>query len=75
MQLAIQHPGFGAQQQAVHRAYAKRALIKIPSVEDYEEPAAAKVESAACQPTHGRCRCLTATSQTALSGAGFLASR
>jgi len=26
----------------VHRAYAKRALMKIPSLEDYEERAAAK---------------------------------
>jgi integrase len=32
---------------AVHRAYAKRALMKIPSLEDYERRAAAKVESAA----------------------------
>jgi hypothetical protein len=32
---------------AVHRAYAKRALMKIPSLEDYEQQAAAKIESAA----------------------------
>ena len=32
---------------AVHRAYAKRALMKIPSLEDYEQRAAAKVEPAA----------------------------
>jgi hypothetical protein len=31
----------------VHRAYAKRALMKIPSLEDYEQRAAAKVEPAA----------------------------
>jgi hypothetical protein len=31
----------------VHRAYAKRALMKIPSLEDYEQLAAAKIESAA----------------------------
>ena len=30
---------------AVHRAYAKRALVKIPSLEEYEQKAAAKVEA------------------------------
>jgi integrase len=37
----------GHNSKAVHRAYAKRALMKIPSLEDYERRAAAKVESAA----------------------------
>jgi hypothetical protein len=32
---------------AVHRAYAKRALMKIPSLEDYEQRAAVKVEPGA----------------------------
>jgi hypothetical protein len=30
-------------------AYAKRALMKIPSLEDYEQRAVTKVESAACK--------------------------
>ena len=37
----------GHNSKAVHRAYAKRALMKIPSLEDYEQQAAAKVEAAA----------------------------
>ena len=37
----------GHNSKAVHRAYAKRALVKIPSLEDYEKEAAAKVESTA----------------------------
>jgi len=28
----------------VHRAYAKRALMKIPSLEEYEQRAAAETE-------------------------------
>ena len=32
---------------AVHRAYAKRALMKIPSLEDYEQRAAVHVDPAA----------------------------
>jgi hypothetical protein len=32
---------------AVHRAYAKRALMKLPSLEDYEQEAAKKLEPAA----------------------------
>src|ERR1039457_3617256 len=32
----------GHNSKAVHRAYAKRALVKIPSLEDYEERAATK---------------------------------
>ena len=36
----------GHNSKAVHRAYAKRALMKIPSLEDYEQRAAVKVESA-----------------------------
>jgi integrase len=36
----------GHNSKAVHRAYAKRALVKIPSLEDYEQQAAAKVEAA-----------------------------
>jgi integrase len=32
---------------AVHRAYAKRALMKIPSLEDYEQRAADKAEASA----------------------------
>lgn len=32
----------GHNSKAVHRAYAKRALMKIPSLEDYEQQAAAK---------------------------------
>jgi len=37
----------GHNSKAVHRAYAKRALMKIPSLEDYEQRAAVKVEQAA----------------------------
>ena len=37
----------GHNSKAVHRAYAKRALMKIPSLEDYERQAATKVESTA----------------------------
>ncbi len=37
----------GHNSKAVHRAYAKRALVKIPSLEDYEKEAAGKVEAAA----------------------------
>jgi integrase len=33
----------GHNSKAVHRAYAKRALMKIPSLEDYEQRAAVKV--------------------------------
>ena len=36
----------GHNSKAVHRAYAKRALVKIPSLEDYEKEAAEKVEAA-----------------------------
>lgn len=36
----------GHNSKAVHRAYAKRALMKIPSLEDYEQRAAAKPELA-----------------------------
>jgi hypothetical protein len=32
---------------AVHRAYAKRALMKIPSLEDYEQRAVTKAEPVA----------------------------
>jgi hypothetical protein len=32
----------GHNSKAVHRAYAKRALMKIPSLEDYEQRAQAK---------------------------------
>jgi hypothetical protein len=36
----------GHNSKAVHRAYAKRALMKIPSLEDYEQPVrTAKPES------------------------------
>ena len=37
----------GHNSKAVHRAYAKRALMKLPSLEDYEQRAAEKVETAA----------------------------
>ena len=37
----------GHNSKAVHRAYAKRALMRLPSLEDYEQRAAAKVETAA----------------------------
>ncbi len=37
----------GHNSKAVHRAYAKRALMKIPSLEDYEQRAAVKVEPVA----------------------------
>ncbi|MEI8291375.1 MAG: hypothetical protein WCH99_18045 [Verrucomicrobiota bacterium] len=37
----------GHNSKAVHRAYAKRALVNIPSLEDYEKEAAAKGEAAA----------------------------
>jgi integrase len=33
-------PALGHNSKAVHRAYAKRALMKIPSLEDYEQRAA-----------------------------------
>src|SRR5208283_1810761 len=36
----------GHNSKAVHRAYAKRALMKIPSLEDYEQRPAAKIERA-----------------------------
>jgi integrase len=36
----------GHNSNAVHRAYAKRALMKIPSLEDYEQRAAMKPERA-----------------------------
>lgn len=35
----------GHNNKAVHRAYAKRALMKIPSLEEYEEKAAPKLET------------------------------
>jgi hypothetical protein len=59
MRLAIQHPrrlfrrqagwqALGHNSKAVHRGYAKRALMKIPSLEDYEQRAAAvKIEPTA----------------------------
>jgi len=34
----------GHNSKAVHRAYAKRALMKIPSLEDYEKRAATEAE-------------------------------
>ncbi len=37
----------GHNSKAVYRAYAKRALMKIPSLEDYEQRAAVKVAPAA----------------------------
>ena len=37
----------GHNSKAVHRAYAKRALMKIPSLEDYEQKAAAQAETVA----------------------------
>jgi integrase len=37
----------GHNSKAVHRAYAKRALMKLPSLEEYEQRAAEKVETAA----------------------------
>jgi hypothetical protein len=37
----------GHNSKAVHRAYTKRALMKIPSLKDYEERAATKPASAA----------------------------
>jgi integrase len=37
----------GHNSKAVHRAYAKRALMKLPSLEEYEQKAAAKLEPAA----------------------------
>jgi hypothetical protein len=37
----------GHNSKAVHRAYAKRALMKIPSLEDCEQGTAEKVEPAA----------------------------
>jgi len=37
----------GHNSNAVHRAYAKRALMKIPSLEDCEQGTAEKVEPAA----------------------------
>jgi hypothetical protein len=51
--LFMNHPerfaqeALGHNSKAVHRAYAKRALMKIPSLEDYEQRAATKVEPAA----------------------------
>jgi len=37
----------GHNSKAVHRAYAKRALMKLPSLEDYEQRAAEKAKAAA----------------------------
>ena len=37
----------GHNSKAVHRAYAKRALMRLPSLEEYEQKAAAKAEVAA----------------------------
>ena len=37
----------GHSSKAVHRAYARRALVKIPSLEDYEKRAQEKSEAAA----------------------------
>ncbi|HEY9175026.1 MAG TPA: tyrosine-type recombinase/integrase [Verrucomicrobiae bacterium] len=37
----------GHNSKAVHRAYAKRALMKLPSLEDYEQRAAEKLQPAA----------------------------
>jgi len=37
----------GHNSKAVHRAYARRALMKIPSLEDYEQRTAVKIKSAA----------------------------
>jgi integrase len=37
----------GHNSKAVHRAYAKRALMKIPSLEDYEQRVALKIAQAA----------------------------
>jgi hypothetical protein len=37
----------GYNSKAVHRAYAKRALMKIPFLEDYEQQAVPKIESTA----------------------------
>jgi hypothetical protein len=34
----------GHNSKAVHRAYAKKALMKIPSLEEYERDTAAKLE-------------------------------
>jgi len=34
----------GHNSNAVHRAYAKRALMKIPSLEEYERKAVARME-------------------------------
>ena len=39
----------GHNSKAVHRAYAKRALMKIPSLEEYEQKAAVLVDSQ-CKP-------------------------
>jgi hypothetical protein len=36
----------GHNSKAVHRAYAKHTLMKIPSLKDYEREAAAKIEAA-----------------------------
>jgi hypothetical protein len=36
----------GHNSKAVHRAYAKRALMKIPSLEDYEHRVATQIQSA-----------------------------
>ena len=33
----------GDNSQAVHRAYAKRALMKLPSLQEYDERAATKI--------------------------------
>ncbi len=38
----------GQNTKAVHRAYAKRALVKIPSLEEYEQRAAQKDGVAQC---------------------------
>jgi hypothetical protein len=42
----VRTEGIGHNSNAVHRAYAKRALMKIPSLEDYEQRVITKNELA-----------------------------
>ena len=44
--LVVAQEALGHNSKAVHRAYAKRALMKLPSLEEYEQRAAAKLEPA-----------------------------
>jgi len=56
----------GHNSKAVHRAYAKRALMKIPSREDYEQRMALQLASAASGAGSG------GGNKSATTGGGFV---